>query len=167
MKNQLDYPPTEETTVASELQWLDGATQFLDNRFRIPGTDIRFGLDFLIGLMPGLGDVFSFGLSSLLVIIMARKGASGMVVVKMLRNIILDTLVGTIPILGDIFDLSYRANRRNMHLLQEHYQEGEHQGSAWPVIFGLVIVLIGSFVLVLYGVWQVLSWSMDLLFNSI
>lgn len=167
MKNQLDQPSSEERTVAPELQWLDGATQFLDNRFRIPGTDIRFGFDFLIGLMPGLGDVFSFGLSSLLVIIMARKGASGMVLVKMLGNVILDTLVGTIPILGDLFDLSYRANRRNMHLLQEHYQEGEHHGSAWPVIFGLIIVLIGLFTLVLYGVWQVLSWSMDILFSGL
>ena len=81
-----------EPQTAPELKWLDTATQFLDNRFRIPGTDIRFGLDFLIGLIPGIGDLASLSLSGLLVTVMARKGASGMVIVKMLWNILIDAV---------------------------------------------------------------------------
>ena len=63
----------EEQSTPSELKWIDTATQLLDNRFRIPGTDIRFGLDFLIGLMPGIGDIFSLGISGLLVVVRAPR----------------------------------------------------------------------------------------------
>ncbi len=150
-----------------DLKWLDSASQFLDNRFRIPGTEIRFGFDFLVGLIPGVGDVVSFGLSGLLLTAMARKGASGIVMLKMLGNILLDTLVGTVPVLGDIFDLSYRANRRNLALLREHYRHDEHQGSAWPVIVVLLLVLFAMFLAVSYAVWKILTWSVDLLFSSI
>ena len=152
-----------EPQTAPELKWLDTATQFLDNRFRIPGTDIRFGLDFLIGLIPGIGDLASLSLSGLLVTVMARKGASGMVIVKMLWNILIDAVVGTIPLLGDIFDLTYRANRRNLHLLQEHYSEGEHEGSAWPVV---IIILLFVFLLIFaasYAIWWVLAQSYAIL----
>ena len=123
MEQQLSNPP--------KLKYLDTASDLLDSRFRIPGTDIRFGVDFLIGLVPVAGDVITFGFAGLLVIAMARHGASGMVVVKMLWNILLDATVGSIPVLGDLFDLKYKANRRNYQLLTEHYQEGEHQGSDW------------------------------------
>jgi hypothetical protein len=149
-----------------ELRWLDGATRFLDNRFRIPGTDIRFGFDVLIGLIPGIGDVVSLSISGLLVIVMARKGASGMVVVKMIFNILLDAILGTVPVLGDIFDLSYRANRRNLHLLQEHYGEGEHQGSAWPVVIAILLLVMMSIIAASYAVWWVLSVSWNYLTSS-
>ena len=105
MEQQLSNPP--------KLKYLDTASDLLDSRFRIPGTDIRFGVDFLIGLVPVAGDVITFGFAGLLVIAMARHGASGMVVVKMLWNILLDATVGSIPVLGDLFDLKYKANRRN------------------------------------------------------
>lgn len=153
----------EEPTVSSELKWLDTATQLLDNRFRIPGTDIRFGLDFLIGLVPGIGDIASLSISGLLVSVMARKGASGMVIVKMLWNILVDAIVGTIPVLGDIFDLAYRANRRNLHLLQEHYTEGEHEGSAWPVVIIILVIVITLIIAATYAVWWVLAQSYSIL----
>ena len=153
----------EEQSTPSELKWLDTATQLLDNRFRIPGTDIRFGLDFLIGLMPGVGDIFSLGISGLLVVVMARKGASGMVIVKMIWNILVDAIAGTVPILGDIFDLSFRANRRNLDLLQEHYVEGEHDGSAWPVVIIILIIIFGVIFAATYAVWWVLAQSYAIL----
>ena len=153
----------EEQTTSSELKWLDGATKLLDNRFRIPGTDIRFGFDFLIGLVPGIGDIISLSISGLLVTVMARKGASGMVIIKMLWNIILDALVGTVPILGDIFDLAYRANRRNLNLLKEHYGEGEHEGSAWPVVIIILILILLLIIAATYAVWWVLAQSYSIL----
>lgn len=125
-----------------ELKYLDQASDLLDSRFRIPGTNIRFGLDFLIGLVPYAGDIIGFVFSGFLLITMVRNGASGMVVLKMLWNVFLDTTVGTIPILGDLFDLQYKANRRNYELLLEHYEEGAHKGSAWPVIIGLIFALV-------------------------
>lgn len=156
MEKEKQVAPSTE--VPKELQWLDGAADLLDNRFRIPGTDIRFGLDFLIGLVPYVGDIFSFGLSALLVVVMARRGASGMALFLMAGNIFLDTLVGTIPVLGDIFDLKYKANVRNLRLLQEHYREGKHGGSAWgPVLLILAIIFALSFLL-LYLCWKLLNW---------
>lgn len=145
-----------------ELKWLDTATKLLDNRFRIPGTEIRFGFDFLIGLIPGVGDIATLGISGILVSVMARKGASGMVIVKMLWNIMIDAVIGAIPILGDLFDLSYRANRRNLHLLKEHYQEGEHQGSAWPVVIVVIILVFAIIFAVTYLIWWLLGafWTM-------
>lgn len=147
-----------------ELRWMDDLARWLDNKFRIPGTNIRFGADFLIGLVPYAGDVISFGISALLVLAMSQRGASGMVLVKMVWNILLDGAVGTIPLLGDIFDLRYRANLRNINLLREHYREGKHGGSAWWVVVLLVVVLIGLFALsiwvvskILEGLWFLLS----------
>ena len=84
--------PHSAPTPYEDLKWLDNVSDFLDSRYRIPGTNIRFGADFLVGLIPVAGDVITFGLSGLLVIVMVRKGASGMVVIKMMGNILLDVL---------------------------------------------------------------------------
>lgn len=149
--------PHSAPTPYEDLKWLDNVSDFLDSRYRIPGTNIRFGADFLVGLIPVAGDVITFGLSGLLVIVMVRKGASGMVVIKMMGNILLDVLFGAIPVLGDLFDLSYRANRRNLHLLEEHYQEGKHQGSAWGPIIMVVLLLAGLFALSLFLIWSIFN----------
>ncbi len=133
-------------------------SELLDSKFRIPGTNIRFGLDPIIGLIPYAGDVVTFAFSGLLVIMMARRGVSGMVVVKMLWNILIDTLVGAIPLLGDIFDFHFKANRRNYRLLKEHYQEGKHVGSAWPVIFAIILFLILLIGLTSMIVWKIIYW---------
>lgn len=138
-----------------EFKYLDNLSDLLDSRFRIPGTNIRFGLDALVGLIPGAGDVVTFAFSGLLVISMVRNGASGMVVVKMLWNILLDTLVGAIPVLGDIFDVSFKANRRNYHLLKEHYEQGKHKGSALPVVLTLIVLmaLVCASVFYVFFIW--------------
>jgi hypothetical protein len=118
---------TEQQRNVPQLAWVDGFGRLLDTRFRIPGTDLRFGLDFLVGLVPYAGDLLSLGLSGVMIATMARHGASGMLIVKMLGNVALDALVGTVPLLGDVFDLFYKANVRNLHLMREHYGQGKHQ----------------------------------------
>ena len=150
--------PTTLTTYQQELAWIDSAASFLDNRFRIPGTNIRFGIDFLIGLVPYIGDVVGFAISGLLVMVMARKGASGMALVKMVGNVWIDGAIGAIPLLGDLFDLRYRANLRNLQLLKEHYAEGKHQGSAWPVVFLILLSLFALIALSVWVVWKALYW---------
>ncbi|MEM9918352.1 MAG: DUF4112 domain-containing protein [Bacteroidota bacterium] len=146
-----------------QLYWIEKASDLLDNKFRIPGTEIRFGIDFIIGLVPYAGDVLTYAFSSVLVLSMARHGASGMVLVKMLWNILVDAIIGSIPILGDLFDLRFRANRRNFELLKEHYVEGEHKGSAWSVILVVLAVLIGLFVLMVWLIFKLASWGWHML----
>jgi len=119
----------------------------MDSQFKIPGTSIKFGLDPLIGLVPGAGDFVSFLISGYMVMILARNGASGFVLARMTLNIFIDALIGSIPILGDIFDIAFKANQRNMKLMHEHYVEGRHRGSAWkliiPVLFILLLIVTG------------------------
>lgn len=147
------------------LEWLDTVSDLLDTRYCIPGTNIRFGADFLVGLIPGAGDALTFGISGLLVLVMARKGASGMVLFKMTGNIVLDAVVGTIPILGDLFDLGYKANRRNLHLLEEHYKKGKHQGNAWWAVALVMLVLFLLFALFIFVIWRILAYSMDFIIS--
>jgi len=150
-------------TVPVELEGINNFSKLLDTRFRIPGTNIRFGVDFLIGIVPYAGDILSFMFSCGLVITMAKHGASGQLLGRMIFNVVLDTVVGSIPILGDIFDLFYKANRRNYHLLEEHYGEGEYQGSIWRVIVPILLLMLGLLVLMFWLVWMVMSWAWSFL----
>jgi hypothetical protein len=138
----------ERRSEDSELQWLENLTRLLDSQFQIPGTKIRFGADFLLGLVPGAGDMLSMGVSGILIATMAKKGASGRLVSRMILNVLLDTIVGSVPVLGNFFDLFYKANQRNMKLMREHYQQGKHTGSGWPIFMGVATVFLLLFVLV-------------------
>lgn len=142
-----------------ELAWVDTFSRFLDTRFRVPGTQMRFGADFLLGLIPYAGDVISLGMSGVMIATMARHGASGMLIARMLGNAALDATVGAIPILGDLFDLVYKANVRNLKLMREHYQEGRHQGSAWPVLIVILLVILGMIVFIGWLAWQIFSFA--------
>lgn len=153
-----------QPSTIKELQPLDNFSKLLDTQFRIPGTSIRFGVDFLIGLIPYAGDILGFMFSAGLVLTMIRHGASGQLVGKMLWNIFLDTVVGSIPVLGDIFDLFFKANRRNYHLLEEHYGEGEHNGSFWSVLIPVLIVLVLLFVLMIWLIFKVIGLIWGFLF---
>ncbi len=161
--HKTDHPVlTERQRAVPQLAWVDSVSRLLDTRLRIPGTDIRFGLDFILGLVPGAGDVISLGMSGLLVVTMAKNGASGMLVARMLGNLLLDALVGTIPILGNLFDLFYKANYRNLQLMREFYGEGKHTGNAWPVIIGAVVGVLLVIGLTLYAIFAVIQYLFEL-----
>lgn len=90
----------------------------LDSQFRVPGTNFRFGVDAVVGLIPGIGD-FAGAIASTVFLAQAiRMGAPGPVLARMVTNILTETLVGAIPGLGDLFDATFKANRRNMRLLE-------------------------------------------------
>ena len=91
---------TQGRTINKDIKWIDIVTDWMDNKIRIPGTQIRFGLDFIIGLIPYFGDMASFAISGLLLTGMARRGASGMLIIKMIGNVLLDVIVGSIPDFG-------------------------------------------------------------------
>jgi hypothetical protein len=99
---------------------LEFLARILDDVFQIPGTNIRFGLDPLIGLIPGVGDVISATLSSYMIWRAHKLGASRLTLLRMAGNVAVDTVLGAIPVLGDIFDVQFRANRRNLDLLRRH-----------------------------------------------
>lgn len=102
------------------LRRLERLTSLLDDRLVIPGTGVRFGLDAVIGLVPGVGDMLSALISLHFIAEAARIGAPGPVLLRMTANVVVDLLVGSVPILGDVFDTRWRANRRNIELLREH-----------------------------------------------
>ncbi len=107
----------------SRLKSMERLANLMDTQFRIPGTDIRFGLDAIIGLIPGAGDLSTFAVSGFMILVMARNGASSYVLARMVLNVLIDTIIGSIPLIGDLFDVAFKANTRNIRLMQEHYRE--------------------------------------------
>lgn len=104
----------------AHLERLERTARLLDSAFRIPGTSIRFGLDGLLGLVPGAGDLVGFILSSWIVREAYRLGVPASAIMGMLGNIGVDAVVGSIPILGSIFDVAWKANHRNLAILRRH-----------------------------------------------
>ncbi|HSI89875.1 MAG TPA: DUF4112 domain-containing protein [Adhaeribacter sp.] len=150
--------PDYDSSDANRLKWVEAVSRLMDNQFRIPGTNFRFGLDPILGLVPFIGDLSTFAVSGALVLTMARHGVSRNVVIRMVVNIVLDLIIGSIPLLGAIFDFAYKANTRNVRLLHSHYHEGKYQGSGTGFLTMIVIVLILVFGLVVYGLWKLLAW---------
>ncbi len=141
-----------------ELKYLKQYAQLLDSKFKIPGTDLTFGIDPLLGMIPGLGDLIGYGFSAVLLFSAFKKGVKGEVLVKMLGNMGIDALVGMIPVLGTVFDFVYKANTRNYKLLTEFVEDDKNNGSAWPYLLaflGLTVVVIVS---VIYGVVNFFQW---------
>jgi hypothetical protein len=141
----------------------DGTLQslevLLDEAFRIPGTGIRFGLDGIIGLVPGLGDVAA-GLLSLIIPLAAwMRGVPYVALVRMAVNIGIGVLVGSIPVFGDIFDVFWKANRRNYRLMQLHLREPRRNSwRDWTFLLVLAAALGLVFAIPLLLVVWLLAW---------
>jgi Domain of unknown function (DUF4112) len=146
-----------KTTTAqphTEFALIDTISSLLDNQFRVPFTQTRFGVDFLVGLIPTVGDWLSFGISSTLVMSMMRRGIGVGMLFKMLGNITLDAVVGSIPILGDFFDLHYKANRRNVALLKQYYVENPNPPAAKKSFFIIGIIFLMLLIAIFIGaIW--------------
>ena len=122
--------------------------RLLDSAFRVPGTRFRFGLDPILGLIPGLGDVAGGALSAWILYTAARLGAPPAVIARMALRLALDTVVGWIPLLGDLFDARYKANLRNLDLLERWMAEpgGAHRSSMLVVasVVGVLLLLVAG-----------------------
>lgn len=132
---------TSQQAYPKGLRRMQYLAKLMDSQFRLPGTKYRFGLDAIIGLIPGGGDLSTFAISSYIIWVMAHNGASGFVLARMVLNVLIDSLFGMIPIIGDLFDFAFKANMRNVRLMQQYYEEGRHRGSAWKVIVPVLILL--------------------------
>ena len=145
-----------------QLRHLETLARLMDSQFKIPGTNFRFGLDALIGLVPGAGDISTFGISTFMLFIMAKNGASGFVMARMILNVLIDTLVGSIPLIGDLFDFGFKSNTKNIKLMREHYVEGRHRGSAWKVILPVMIIFLAMFAVIIWLIYKLVSYIFHL-----
>jgi hypothetical protein len=125
-------------------------TRLLDSAASIPGTGIRFGLDPILGLVPGLGDVAGAVLAGYLVLLAQRLGAPRAVVLRMLANVALDTAGGTIPVLGDAFDVAFKSSSRNLALLERSLESPTQTKRASRLL--VVATLAGLALLVAGGI---------------
>ncbi|MDX1671470.1 MAG: DUF4112 domain-containing protein [Balneolaceae bacterium] len=132
----------------------ENIADLLDSRYRIPGTDIRFGIDPLLGLLPGIGDWLGAILSAYLMVLATRMGAGLSVLSRMFLNIMIDLLFGAVPVLGDLFDFGWRANERNARLLNELEEEPEELAFRsrilmWGMLILFILIILGG----LYLTW--------------
>jgi len=130
---------------------------WMDDRFTIPGTEIKFGLDPVISLIPGAGDWLAGMISSYFILLGVRADVPPAVVMRMGFNVLLDITIGSIPLLGDIFDVGWKANNKNAELLDEHRAEAqktERHSKALLWTVGIIMFLLIIFVLGLI-VWLI------------
>jgi Domain of unknown function (DUF4112) len=121
---------------------LDYIASLLDDMWSIPGTKVRFGLDALIGWIPGIGDAMAGVASCVIVFASWRRGAPKVTLVRMVANIALETAIGAIPVLGDVFHIVWKANRRNYRLLlREKEQPGSNTDRDW-IFLGLILFMV-------------------------
>jgi hypothetical protein len=99
---------------------VETVARLLDSAVRVPGTRIRFGADSVVGLIPGIGDLVSVGVSTYLLYEAHRLGAPDRIKNRMAANIAVDAVIGSVPLVGDVFDVFFKANMRNLALLREH-----------------------------------------------
>jgi len=170
--NALSRPAAEGTIVplGGTDRWDRGAWIFrdetlqrleilLDEAFRIPFTRFRFGIDGLIGLVPGLGDVIA-GLLSLVIPIAAwTRGVPYVALARMSINVGIGVLVGSIPLLGDAFDIAFKPNRRNYQLMQRHIgQPRQHTWRDWTFLAVLACAIVIIFAIPIAVFIWLLMW---------
>lgn len=130
---------------ARRLAWL------LDESIPVPGTSWRVGLDPLVGLVPGLGDWVSWGVGLHLLWGAGRMGAGPGVLLRMAGNLVVDAVTGVVPVLGDLFDLAWKANTRNLRLLEAHAADATRTERTSRWIVGSI--LGGSVAALVAGAW--------------
>lgn len=154
---------------AASLKRLRSLAHLLDNAIGIPGTPYRIGIDPLIGLLPGGGDLVMAGFSVYIVWEAARMGLPRSTVTQMVSNLVLDTVAGTVPMLGDLMDVTWKANSKNVALLESHLkshaeiphrQKKADRGFVFLLLAGFILLVIGVSalaVMVIAWLWKTLS----------
>ena len=159
----MEAPPTPQELKAREgwLRHLGRLAHLLDDVFRVPGTGWRFGLDPVIGLIPGAGDLIGMVLGAYSVIVARQLGAPASVLGRMLLNLTVDAAVGAIPLLGDLFDFAFKAHVRNRVLLEKWL---ERPGPTRRASFGvLMLVLLALLAIGVVSVWLAIDVAVRLI----
>jgi hypothetical protein len=131
----------ERREVEAALARLNMVARTMDSLFAIPGTRLRLGVDSIIGLVPVVGDILVHAVSAYLIWEARQLGVSKLTLWRMVGNTLIDTVVGAVPLVGDAFDVVFKANMKNLRLLQRHlekqgYQVAAPRAGSGPVIQG-------------------------------
>ena len=145
---------------------LDLLSHLLDDFIKVPGTPVRFGLDGIVGAIPGIGDLIG-GIASCIIIIAAWvRGVSYPTVLRMVANVVIEVSIGSIPILGDMFDIAWRANRRNYALLTGSiYEPRKYTIQSWLFLAALCLVLAALVIVPIILVTWMAAYIMRSLFG--
>lgn len=137
--------------------------RILDSAFTIPGTRFRFGIDPILGLIPGIGDLLGGGFSAYIMVLAARAGAPVPVLARMFLNVAVEMTVGTIPLLGDLFDVGWKANQRNVNLLEEYLDDPRSATiSSWTFLVIALLAITGLVVATIWIAAQIIEWLASL-----
>jgi hypothetical protein len=115
--------PPNAASRAAALKRIDMLAQLFDTAFILPGTNVRFGVEAILRLVPGIGDAAASALSAYLLYEAHRLGIPKQLFARMAANVALEGLVGAVPVFGDLFDVGFRANRRNATILRDYFVE--------------------------------------------
>jgi hypothetical protein len=147
--------------MTTKLDRLRTLATVLDDAVRVPGTNIRFGLDALLGLLPGAGDAVTGAMATYAIVLAARLGAPPVVIARMAVNVLVDVATGTIPVLGDIFDVGWKSNRKNVQLLEKYQAQPEKvKSSSWVVVIVVLLIILAAIV----GVFMFAAWLLRMIF---
>ncbi|MCT7972394.1 DUF4112 domain-containing protein [Laspinema olomoucense] len=146
------------------LKRLRSLSHLLDSAIRIPGTPFRFGLDPILGLLPAGGDIAGALLSAYIIFSAAQLGVPRESLVKMVSNILLETLIGTVPIVGDVFDATWKANVRNMELLETHLDAPTSDKKA-DTLF--IVLLLGGLMVAVLAIVGVGIWILSSIISAL
>jgi hypothetical protein len=142
------------------LEALRQISRLLDSAIQVPGTTYRVGLDPILGLVPGLGDLVSPFFTIAVLWNARRLDVPKVVQLRMVFNVALDALLGVVPLAGDLFDFAWKANDRNMALLERHaYEEHRPTAADWAFVVGAITILL----LLAALPFVVLGWLISLL----
>ncbi len=109
---------------------IEALARLLDSKFTIPGMNMKFGIDSLIGLIPGIGDFLTALLGLYIIGRAAVLGGSFLLILRMLFNLLIDAILGAFPLVGDVFDLAFRSNSMNINMLIKHLEKKGHKTDA-------------------------------------
>jgi hypothetical protein len=157
LSRDIEAVPTADAALASN-EDLNVVATWLDDRFVIPGTRIRFGLDAIIGLIPGIGDAIAAFASIFIVFSAWKRGVARVTLLRMVLNLAIEDTLGAIPVVGDMAHIAWKANRRNYKLLIRHIEQPHrHTWKDWLFLAALSAILMAIFIVPLL----VLAWMLD------
>ena len=158
------FSPVSSNSHSARMKRLRSLTHILDNAIAIPGTGYRVGIDPILGMLPGAGDFLGTAFSAYIVMEAALLGLPRPTLLRMVSNIIFESVVGVVPVLGDFFDFAWKANVKNMALLEAHMASPQASKRAdwW-----FIILLLAGLILVVVGITAISFFVLRLLFQAI
>jgi hypothetical protein len=163
-KETLEWSSADSGLQPKSAKDLERLAHWLDSVFEIPGIRLRFGIDALLGLLPGFGDTASAFASVYILQAATKYGVPRVTLARMTLNIGIDLIVGAIPIVGDLFDVYWKANQKNVQLLRRHFKanpmtERSLKRSDGLFVAGMIALILAILLASVTGAYFILSWG--------